>query len=359
MESIFPQEERKAIRTVVCHRSVNSDNGGCHVRTVKRWPAFRMAGIRQSRLNSRGLQSSLVGRDFCRVFLALASQFLLNLLGVGIGAAVLDPATTDNPAASTFSIVGGIWYVVAGIIAAFTGGYVASRLSGRPSKSTGGFHGLTVWAVTTIVVLYLLTTSVGALVGGAFSGLSSVVGGAGQAVGSAASSAIPAVASATNPMGQIEEQIRSASGGTDPEALRSTAVSSIQAALTAIPPRPKRQKHAPPTHWHAPTTFRRTRLANRLTSIKLSTPRRWRRSNRKPSIPRRPRRPSSRAVPSSPSLPCFLERRADGSAARRAPGSAGPGSTTVFRSRHRKRLAILLDGGAPPIKSLLRRQKLR
>ncbi|WP_334312003.1 DUF6766 family protein [Candidatus Phyllobacterium onerii] len=55
-------------------------------------------------------------------------------------------------------------------------------------------------------------------------------------------------------------------------------------------------------------------------------------------------------MPSSPSLPCFLERRADGSAARRAPGSAGPGSTTVFRSRHRKRLAVLLDGGAPPIK---------
>ena len=175
------------------------------------------------------------GAIFAGVFLALASQFLLNLLGVGIGAAVLDPATTDNPAASTFSIVGGIWYVVAGIVAAFIGGYVASRLSGRPSKSTGGFHGVTVWAVTTIVVLYLLTTSVGALVGGAFSGLSSVVGGAGQAATSAASSAIPVVANATNPMGRIEQQIRDATGGTDPEALRSAAISSIQAAVTGDP----------------------------------------------------------------------------------------------------------------------------
>jgi hypothetical protein len=182
------------------------------------------------------------GAIFAGVFLALASQFLLNLLGVGIGAAVLDPATTDNPAASTFSIVGGIWYVVAGIIAAFIGGYVASRLSGRPSKSTGGFHGVTVWAVTTIVVLYLLTTSVGALVGGAFSGLSSVVGGAGQAATSAASSAIPVVANATNPMGQIEQQIRDASGGTDPEALRSTAISSIQAAFTGDPAKAEEAK---------------------------------------------------------------------------------------------------------------------
>lgn len=182
------------------------------------------------------------GAIFAGVFLALASQFLLNLLGVGIGAAVLDPATTDNPAASTFSIVGGIWYVVAGVVAAFVGGYVASRLSGRPSKSTGGFHGITVWAVTTIVVLYLLTTSVGALVGGAFSGLSSVVGGAGQAVSSAASSAIPAVANATNPMGQIEQQIREASGGTDPEALRSVAISSMQAAFTGDPAKAEEAK---------------------------------------------------------------------------------------------------------------------
>ncbi len=120
------------------------------------------------------------GSIFAGVAMALAVQFLLNLLGVGIGAAVLDPATPDNPEATTFSIMGGIWFVVAGIIASFVGGYIASRLSGRPSNTTGGYHGLTTWAVTTLVVLYLLTTSVGALVGGAFSGLSSVVGGVGQ-----------------------------------------------------------------------------------------------------------------------------------------------------------------------------------
>ena len=207
-----------------------------NVNRPSEWPASGSASV------SADYNQVSWGAIFAGVFLALASQFLLNLLGVGIGAAVLDPATTDNPAASTFSIVGGIWYVVAGIIAAFIGGYVASRLSGRPSKSTGGFHGITVWAVTTIVVLYLLTTSVGALVGGAFSGLSSVVGGAGQAATSVASSTIPAVANATNPMGQIEQQIRDASGGTDPEALRSTAISSLQAALTGDPAKAEEAK---------------------------------------------------------------------------------------------------------------------
>ncbi|KAF5881293.1 PhnA-like protein [Rhizobium sp. PEPV16] len=172
------------------------------------------------------------GAVFAGVVLALATQLLLNLLGVGIGAAVLDPATSDNPAASTFSIVGGIWFVVAGIIASFIGAYVAARLSGRPSKSTGGYHGVTTWAVTTLVVLFLLTTSVGSLVGGAFSGLSSIVGGVGRTVATAATAAAPALATATDPMGTIEQQIRNASGGNDPAALQTAAVSAMTAVAT-------------------------------------------------------------------------------------------------------------------------------
>lgn len=171
------------------------------------------------------------GAIFAGVAIALAAQFLLNLLGVGIGAAVLDPATSDNPAASTFSIGGGIWFVVAGIVASFLGGYVASRLSGRPSNSTGGYHGLTTWAVTTLVVLYLLTTSVGALIGGAFNGLTSIVSGVGQTAATAVTAAAPALADSANPMAGIEEQIRSTTGN-DPQALQSAAVASVQALVT-------------------------------------------------------------------------------------------------------------------------------
>lgn len=172
------------------------------------------------------------GAIFAGVALALAVQFLLNLLGVGIGAAVIDPATSDNPAASTFSIASGIWFVASGIIASFVGGYVASRLSGRPSKSTGGYQGLTSWAVTTLVILYLLTTSVGAIVGGAFSGVSSLIGGVGQTAATAVTAAAPVVANTNNPFSGIEQQIRSASGGNDPQALRDAAVTAVQAAVS-------------------------------------------------------------------------------------------------------------------------------
>ncbi|WEZ85527.1 PhnA-like protein (plasmid) [Rhizobium sp. 32-5/1] len=170
------------------------------------------------------------GAIFAGVAVALAVQFLLNLLGVGIGAAVLDPATSDNPDASTFSIASGIWFAIAGVISAFVGGYIASRVSGRPSNSTGGFHGLTSWAVTTLVVLYLLTTSVGAPIGGAFSGLTSVIGGVSQTA-TAVSAAVPAVANTTNPMAGIEQQIRSTTGS-DPQALQNAAVAAVQAVVT-------------------------------------------------------------------------------------------------------------------------------
>ena len=39
--------------------------------------------------------------------------------------------------------------------------------AGKPKESTAGWHGLTAWALTTLVIFYLLTTTVGGLVGGA------------------------------------------------------------------------------------------------------------------------------------------------------------------------------------------------
>ena len=60
----------------------------------------------------------------------LVGQLLLNLLGVGIGVATLNPGTGGNPPASTFSIAAGIWYPAAGIVAAFIGGYFASSCPG-------------------------------------------------------------------------------------------------------------------------------------------------------------------------------------------------------------------------------------
>lgn len=175
------------------------------------------------------------GAIFAGVAVALVVQLLLNLLGAGIGAAVIDPGTDDNPSAKTLSVSTAVWFVVSGVIASFIGGYVASRLSGRPVRSTGALHGVTSWAVTTLVVVYLLTTSIGALVGGVLSGLGGIVSSAGSTVATAATTTAPALATATDPMTGIEQSIRDASGGNDPAALRDAAVASVRAAITGDP----------------------------------------------------------------------------------------------------------------------------
>jgi len=178
------------------------------------------------------------GAVFAGVVVMLVTQLILNLLGIGIGAATLDPAAgaAENPSASSFSIGAGIWFVLAGVLASLAGGYAAGRLAGKPKESTASWHGLTAWALATLVIFYLLTTTVGGLLGGAYRTVTSALGNVTQAVGStaqtAAQVAAPNLAGAANPFSGIEQQIRGATGGNDPAALRDAAVASVRAALT-------------------------------------------------------------------------------------------------------------------------------
>ncbi|WP_425476021.1 PhnA-like protein [Mesorhizobium yinganensis] len=162
------------------------------------------------------------GAIFAGVVVALVVHVLLTMLGAGIGIATIDVRANDTPQASTFSIAAGIWYMISGIIAAFLGGYMASRLAGRISPTTGALHGLTTWALTTLLVLYFLTSTVGALVGGAFSGIASVVAGAGQTI---AQTAAPIIAN-SNPFEMMESRLRAS--GRDPEALNAAAVNAMR-----------------------------------------------------------------------------------------------------------------------------------
>jgi hypothetical protein len=169
------------------------------------------------------------GAIFAGVVVALIVQVLLTMLGVGIGIATLDPRTSDNPAASTFSIVAGIWYVISGIIAAYAGGYIAARMSGKIVPTTGALHGLTTWAFTTLLVLYFLTSTVGSLVGGAFSGVASALGGAGQTI---AQTAAPIIAN-SNPLEALDSRIRAT--GIEPEALNVAAVNAMRNLVMGDP----------------------------------------------------------------------------------------------------------------------------
>ena len=129
------------------------------------------------------------GAVFAGVALAIVSQLLLNMLGVGVGLGALDIGPGADNSGSGFSIGAGLWWVLSGIIAAFLGGIAAGRLAGAAHGDTARWHGLITWCVSTLLVIYLLTSAVGGVLGGAFHALSSTVGGAGKALTSTASGA--------------------------------------------------------------------------------------------------------------------------------------------------------------------------
>ncbi|MDB5667037.1 hypothetical protein [Cypionkella sp.] len=94
------------------------------------------------------------GAVMAGVVLTLALQLILNMLGIGIGAASLNPGQGPgaNPEAATLGIGAGIWFLAAGVIASFVGGYAAGRLGGKPKESTSGWHGLVTWALSTLLI---------------------------------------------------------------------------------------------------------------------------------------------------------------------------------------------------------------
>jgi hypothetical protein len=179
------------------------------------------------------------GAVIAGVVIALFVQLVLNLLGIGLGAASFDPATNVNPSATTFSIGAGIWWAVSGILAALAGGYAAGRLAGEPKESSAAWHGLTAWALTTLLVFYLLTTTIGSVVGGAFRTFGNLAAGAAQTLGTTAQTAVqaaaPSLSGVTDPFSAIERSLRDASGGNDPAALRDAAISALRALVTGGP----------------------------------------------------------------------------------------------------------------------------
>lgn len=126
------------------------------------------------------------GAIFAGVVLAVAVQLLLGILGTGIGLSMVDPVEGTTPGATGFGIGAGLYWLVTTVVALGAGGYAAARLSGVRERFDALVHGLVVWGVTLILTLYLLTSAVGGIIGGAFRTVGAVAGAAGTTVGAAA-----------------------------------------------------------------------------------------------------------------------------------------------------------------------------
>lgn len=127
---------------------------------------------------------------FAGVFLVLAIEILLDMLGIGIGLGLVTPSESGTADISSYGTGAGIWWLVSALIALFIGGYASAWLAGVERRFDGMLHGLVVWAIATLLTIYLLTTVVGGLIGGAFS----VVGHTIATASSGIAAAVPKVA---------------------------------------------------------------------------------------------------------------------------------------------------------------------
>lgn len=169
---------------------------------------------------------------------ALSVQLLLSLLGLGIGLATVDPAVGDTPSAASFGIATGVFYAIVTLLSLFAGGWVAGRLAGMPVRTDGLLHGLVTWAVAMLLLLYVVTTSVGAVLSGTLGMVSSTLQAAGQGVQAAAGAAAQsdvgqeAMNSIQQQAQQLLDQAQQATGAQNPSELLDQMMAVAQGGLS-------------------------------------------------------------------------------------------------------------------------------
>ncbi len=108
---------------------------------------------------------------------AIAIGFVLNVLGLAIGASAFNPYEI-NRQDETISIGGGLYAMFAQLVALQIGAFIASRTSRYPDHFGGSLTGFMVWALAVFVAVILaVLTTAGATSGDALtSGVAETVG---------------------------------------------------------------------------------------------------------------------------------------------------------------------------------------
>lgn len=124
---------------------------------------------------------------------ATAVAVILMLLGSGLGLTIVSPWDYAGVTATTFAVSTVIWLIVTQWFSAAIGGYIAGRLRTRwdiPADEVffrDTAHGFITWALSTLIVAGLLTSSMAAITGAATQAAATVA--AGGAAGGAIAAA--------------------------------------------------------------------------------------------------------------------------------------------------------------------------
>lgn len=138
-----------------------------------------------ARQNLRSARSLRWGAIFAGAVAALALQIVLMMLGAGLGLAVYNPLTEENPLAD-FGAGAAVIQGITAVISLWAGGWVAGRFLGVMGRKFGGLHGFMVWSLATVAAIVALSTGAGWALGD----LSKIVGGGLSLAGKPAAAAV-------------------------------------------------------------------------------------------------------------------------------------------------------------------------
>jgi hypothetical protein len=154
----------------------------------------------------------------------MGTYLLLALLGLAAGLTAINPQAAEPMGKAP--LITGIWTSISLVLSAFVGGYVAARMSGLSRLADGMLHGLVAWSVSTLVFAFAITTSVGSMLGGAFSILGQ---GAKAAAGGAAVTA-GGVSGSQGAQTQLESLLKGSSGKGE---ISKASMSNLQSKLSS------------------------------------------------------------------------------------------------------------------------------
>ncbi len=127
---------------------------------------------------------------FAGAVVAVAATIMLLVLGAGIGLTSVSPWIGSGASATGFAVGGAIWLIVTQWLSAALGGYLTGRIRTRWTSINSDevffrdtAHGLTAWAIATIVTVCIVASA-----------STSVVSGAARMVGAAVSPAVQGAA---------------------------------------------------------------------------------------------------------------------------------------------------------------------
>src|SRR5258708_22511225 len=107
------------------------------------------------------------GAVFAGLFIVFAIQLLFSLLGFGVGLRLVQPASGGGADAGNIGLGAVVWWMVTYLIALIVGCYAAAWLAGTTRSFDGALHGVVTWAMGLAVSLFLVTSAIGGLLGGA------------------------------------------------------------------------------------------------------------------------------------------------------------------------------------------------